>query len=44
MHGVPIWRDSDNQLCAVIWERGGMGVARNKQRHQRDEESSVIHA
>jgi len=44
MHGIPVRRESDDELCAIIRERGGMGVARNKRCHQRDEESSVIHA
>src|ERR1700720_3190016 len=44
MHGIPIWRESNDELCAIIRERDGMGVARNKQRDQRDEESFVKHA
>jgi hypothetical protein len=44
MHRIPVRRESDDELCAIIREDGGMGVARNKERHQPDEESSVIHA
>jgi hypothetical protein len=29
MHGIPVWRESDDELRAFIRERGGMSVARN---------------
>src|SRR5205814_3270399 len=29
MHRIPVRRESDNELCAIIGEGGGMSVARN---------------
>src|SRR5207237_7480224 len=43
MHGIPVRRESDDELCAIIRKRSGMGVARNKNRDQQDEETAIIH-